>query len=115
MSWCSSASSVRSSVVTTRSIAPSAWSSSRWSSSWKCARPVPAMAAPLAELPGDVLLRAGVGRVGEDRARLGELDELAREHERGLVGHARGLLHVVRDDDDRVVLLELVDQLLDLQ
>ena len=39
----------------------------------------------------------------------------AVEHERGAVGHARGLLHVVRDDHDRDALLELVDQLLDLQ
>jgi hypothetical protein len=34
--------------------------------------------------------------------------------ERGPVGHASGLLHVVRDDHDRVVALELVHQLLDL-
>ena len=30
------------------------------------------------------------------------LDQLAVEHERGRVGDARGLLHVVRDDHDRV-------------
>ena len=44
-----------------------------------------------------------------------DLDELAVEHERGAVGDARGLLHVVGDDHDRHALLELVDQLLDLQ
>ena len=32
----------------------------------------------------------------------GVLDELAVEHERRAVGHARRLLHVVRDDHDRV-------------
>ena len=32
-----------------------------------------------------------------------------------VVGHARGLLHVVGDDHDRYARLELVDQLLDLQ
>ena len=32
-----------------------------------------------------------------------------------VVGDARSLLHVVGDDHDRVALLELVDQLLDLQ
>ena len=34
--------------------------------------------------------------------------------EAGVVGHPRRLLHVVRDDDDGVVLLQLEDQLLDL-
>ena len=34
--------------------------------------------------------------------------------ESGVIGHARGLLQVVRDDDDRQLLLQLVDQLLDL-
>jgi hypothetical protein len=43
-----------------------------------------------------------------------ELDQLAEIHERRVVGDARRLLHVVGDDDDRVVRLELVDQLLDL-
>ena len=40
--------------------------------------------------------------------------ELAAIEEAGVVRDARRLLHVVRDDDDRVVLLELEDQLLDL-
>ena len=39
---------------------------------------------------------------------------LAEVHEGRVVGHARGLLHVVGHDDDRVVGLQLVDQLLDL-
>ena len=43
-----------------------------------------------------------------------ELDQLAEIHEGGEVGDARGLLHVVGDDHDRVVVLQLVDQLLDL-
>ena len=33
--------------------------------------------------------------------------------ERGHLGDARGLLHVVRDDHDRVVALQLVHQVLD--
>ena len=33
--------------------------------------------------------------------------------ERGAVGDARGLLHVVRDDDDREVALELLHEVLD--
>ena len=43
------------------------------------------------------------------------LDELAQVEEGGVVGDADRLLHVVRHDHDRVVLLELVDQLLDLR
>ena len=42
----------------------------------------------------------------------GLLVDLDRE-ERGHVGDAGGLLHVVRDDHDRVVALELVHQVLD--
>ena len=42
-----------------------------------------------------------------------ELDELAEPEERRVVGHPRRLLHVVRDDHDRVVLLQIVDQLFD--
>src|SRR3954463_14357125 len=113
MSWWRRASRTRSSAVTTMSSAPSAWTSSPWSSSRKCARALPAIG--LAELARHVLLRTGVARVREDGVGLGELDELAAEHERGLVGHARRLLHVVGDDHDRVVALELGDQLLDLE
>ena len=43
------------------------------------------------------------------------LDELAEQEERGGVRDARGLLHVVRDDDDRVLPLELLDELFDSQ
>ena len=48
------------------------------------------------------------------RGGFAELDQLAEIHEGGEVGDARGLLHVVGDDGDGVVVLELVDQLLDL-
>src|SRR5262245_21678442 len=68
----------------------------------------------LAEAAGDVVLRAAIARSGEHLARGVELDQLAEIHEGGEVGDARRLLHVVGDDHDRVVLLELVDQLLDL-
>jgi hypothetical protein len=58
-----------------------------------------------AEAAGDVvlglLLRSGSG--AEDLSVSAELDQLAHEHERGVVGDAGGLLHVVGDDDDRVV------------
>ena len=75
----------------------------------------PASTASYPNLPGDVALGALVLGVGEDLVRRPVLDQLAVEHERGRVRDPRGLLHVVRDDHDRVALLELVDQLLDLQ
>src|SRR3954453_14466851 len=68
----------------------------------------------LAEAAGDVVLRASIARRGEHLARVVELDQLAEIHEGGEIGDARRLLHVVGDDHDRVVLFELVDQLLDL-
>src|SRR3954449_163410 len=115
-SWCWSASSTRSSCSTTRSRPPSVCRSSSASSVWKCWRMSWAMArVPLLELARDVLLRAAVVRLREDLLRRPDLDQLAVEQERGRVGDARGLLHVVRDDDDRHAVLELVDELLDLQ
>ena len=50
---------------------------------------------------------------GEDLVGPVALDQLAEPEEGRHVGDARRLLHVVRDDDDRVAALELVDQLLD--
>src|SRR4051794_33320767 len=111
-SWCSSASSVRSICETTRSMPPRVASSRAASSAWKVGRPSDIRSA---ELPGDVVLGTGVVRLGEDLLGHVVLDQLAVEHERRGVGHARRLLHVVRDDDDRVALLELGDELLDLQ
>src|SRR4051812_45953418 len=113
MSRCSSASMTRSSCSTTMSRPPIAASSRRWSSSWKCWRAIGIAALP--ELSGDVLLGPGVARVTEDRLRRRVLDELAEEHERGRIRHTRGLLHVVGDDHDRVALLEVLDEVLDLE
>src|SRR6266705_5271249 len=67
-----------------------------------------------AEPAGDVVLRASIARRGEDLAGLVELDQLAEIHEGGLVGDARGLLHVMGDDRDRVALGQLLDQLFHL-
>src|SRR5689334_17647481 len=114
-SWCASASRTRSSCSTTRSSPPRAWFSRLPSSAWKWARMSWATARPLPELPRDVLLCPRVVGLGEDGVGRADLDELAVEHERRRVGHSRGLLHVVGDDDDRQAVLELVDELLDLQ
>src|SRR5437762_1845401 len=82
------------------------------SSSWKCRGMAPPM---LPEPARDVVLGPLVARVREERARHAELDELAQEHEARVVGHAGRLLHVVSHDDDRVAVLQLEHQLLDLR
>src|SRR4051812_40866547 len=116
-SWCWSASVTRSSCSSTRSMPPRTLCSSACSSCWylmRCGRGRSASTA-LPELARDVLLGPRVRRRGEDGLGRGVLDELAGEEERGRVGHARGLLHVLRDDDDREARLEVVDELLDAQ
>src|SRR5437764_1350414 len=112
-SWCSSASSARSSVLITMSRPPRACCASSWRCSWNWDRVCSGTALP--ELPADVVLRALVSGVGEDLVGGAVLHQAAAEHERGGVGHAARLLHVVGDDDDRVALAQLGDQLLDLQ
>src|SRR5262245_30195192 len=67
-----------------------------------------------AEAAGDVVLRALVTRRRKYLAGRVELHQLTQIHERREIGDAGGLLHVVGDDHDRIVSLELVDQLLDL-
>src|SRR5215207_2428379 len=100
---------------------PSACTSSSRSSSWKCCRPptIALLLAGLAESAADVVLSLLIGGVREDL--LGgvgfvEPTGLTRSldiEERGVVARTRSLLHVVRDDHDRVLLLELRDQILD--
>src|SRR3954454_4545667 len=125
MSWCSRASSVRSNVVTTRSMPPRAWTSSAWSSSWKCWRPGirrrPFPGRVSAETAADIVLGLLLRRVGEDLLRRVDLHEAAGlagpldVEERRQVAGARGLLHIVRHDHDRVLLFQLEDQVLDGQ
>src|SRR4051812_25899252 len=113
MSCCSTASMVRWSASLAISRPPMAWFSSCASCSRNAWRVSRAMGS--AELARDVLLRAPVVGRREDLLGRRVLDELAAEHERRAVGNARGLLHVVGDDDDCVAELELRDQLLDLE
>src|SRR5688572_33393453 len=49
--------------------------------------------------PGDVVLGRLLRGVREELAGVVELDQFPEVHEGRVVGHARGLLHVVRDDD----------------
>src|SRR3954453_4038315 len=75
----------------------------------------------LAEATGDVVLRALLARVREDLRSLVHLDQTpglahaVEVEEAGPVAHPRRLLHVVGDDHDRVLVLQLADQVLDRQ
>src|SRR5262245_27695186 len=101
--WCT-ARSARLPIHSRRSFA-----SSRSRSKW---RSIPLL---LAEPAGDVGLRPRVGRGGKQlRCRL-ELHELPVQQEGGEVADARSLLHVMRHDYNRAVLLQLKQQLFDLR
>src|SRR5689334_13258250 len=75
----------------------------------------------LAEAAGDVILGGLLVRVGEDLLGVVDLDQPAgltgglKVEERGLIAYPGGLLHVVRDDDDREFLLQFGDEVLDRQ
>src|ERR1044071_5800083 len=68
----------------------------------------------LAEAPGDIILSAAILWSREDTGRFPELDELAEIHEGCEIRYARSLLHVVRHDCDRVVVLKFIHQFFDL-
>src|SRR5437867_2674783 len=70
-------------------------------------------AGRLAEPPGDVVLGQSVPRIREEPVGLADLDELAQMEVCRALRHARGLLHRVRDDDDRVGGSQLIDEILD--
>src|SRR3954454_19964319 len=119
-SWWRTDSIARSSESTTRSRPPSARACSSSTSRWNCPRrSADGMAS--AELAGDVVLGPRVLRLGEDRVRVVDLHQHAGPagaldvEEGRVVARARGLLHVVGHDHDRVVLLELGDEVLDGQ
>src|SRR5687767_1976555 len=115
-SWARSPSRSSSAIITRRiwsSTSPPMASSvcfSASSSSWKCRC---MMSSRLPEPAGDVVLRALVAGIGEELARDAGLDQLSEQHEASVVRHPRRLLHVVRDDHDRVAVLQLEHQLLD--
>src|SRR5687767_14912392 len=63
----------------------------------------------------DVVFRRLLRGVRKDLRGFVELDQLAEIHERRVVADARGLLHVVRDDQHRQLVAQRGDQLLDLR
>ena len=68
---------------------------------------------PLPKPARDVVFRFLFLRRREELRGRPELDERAFVEERGEVGHASRLLHVVRDDNDRVLAAQFGDQVLD--
>src|SRR5574341_1905486 len=96
---------------------PAMTSMSSWISESCLSNPVLVMIAvqysgPLAKPSGDVVLSAPVPWVRENLVRDAVLYQppgalFVHEHERRVVGNPRRLLHVVGDDDDRVVLHQL--------
>ena len=68
----------------------------------------------LPEPPGDIILGQFLFRVLEDLLGLPALDQFPEIHEPRIIAHPCCLLHVVGDDDDRILLLEQLDQVLDL-
>src|SRR5688572_13093391 len=74
-----------------------------------------AMAPPAGstESSGNVVLGLFPARLHEDLVGHAELHHLAQVHVGGVVRNPRRLLHVMRDDEDRHALLEIVNQLLD--
>ena len=67
----------------------------------------------LAEAAGDVILGLLFDRIGKELPGCTVFNQIAHVHEGGVVGHARRLLHVVGDDHDGELLLELFHQLFD--
>src|SRR6266536_6366183 len=72
------------------------------------------IAALSSEPPRDVVLGGLRALKREDLVGAIMLHEAAEHEEGGVLGDPRRLLHVVRDDCDRVVPLQVVDELLDL-
>src|SRR5690348_1504123 len=82
------------------------------SSSEKCVMTVSGVSA---ETSGDVGFGLGTGRVHEQVSRFTEFDQLSHVEERGFVGAARGLLHIMRDDHNGVTFAQILDELLDFR
>src|ERR1700731_3501293 len=69
----------------------------------------------LAEPSRDVILGLLLAGPREDFRSRVDLDQVTVIEERGAIADAGGLLHVMRDNHDRVVLLELEDQVLNVR
>src|SRR5579872_7083494 len=68
-----------------------------------------------AETAGNVIFCLLFRRVLKDNGGVVEFDQTTQQEEAGMVGDARGLLHVVGDDDDGATALELEDEVFDFR
>ena len=64
----------------------------------------------LSKSAGDIILRLFVLGVGEHSVSRASFNEFAFKEKRGEIAHARGLLHVVRDNHDGKSLAQLANQ-----
>src|SRR6185503_10063940 len=69
--------------------------------------------SPSTEPARHIIFGLFLGRVGEDLVGGIELDEFAQVKESGVIGDARRLLHIMGDDDDGELLLQVENQVLD--
>src|ERR1019366_4228034 len=67
------------------------------------------------EPAGHIIFRLFLRWTGENFWCRVEFHQFAQVKKRGEIRHTRGLLHVVGDDDDRVILFQFQDQILDLR
>ncbi len=77
-------------------------------------RQAPCRWGAISRSAGHIILRALVGRLGEDVVGAVELDQIAEIHEGRVLAGARRLLHVVGNDGDAIVGRQFLDQFLDL-
>src|SRR6266478_1046684 len=67
----------------------------------------------LSEPACDIVFRPFIGRFSENLLRLVELDHFTQQEKAGELGHPRGLLHIMSDNDDSVLLFQLENQVFD--
>lgn len=64
--------------------------------------------------PSNVILGALAARIGEERSRIGVLNEVAFVQKGGAVAGTTGLLHIVRHQNNGIGLFELVNKFFEL-
>lgn len=69
---------------------------------------------PLPKTAGDIVLRKLLFRVDKNLFGIRIFDQFPNIEEGDFVTDPSGLLHIVGDDDDRILRFEFVDQLFDL-
>src|SRR5271170_1035740 len=92
------------------------FSCSNSSTKWRTALLYPSSgpdASP--EAAGDVVFRFFLGGRFEDNGGAVEFDQAPQQEEAGVIGHARGLLHVVGHNHDGAAIFKLENEILDFR